>query len=727
VIVLLCEGGVEHRVFSWLCSIFSENFPLCVWFSNPAALSLVAGLTGELRGNSAQRGFDSGDLAPQQASSKSAANWRMIVMNASPKMRSMLALLAFTDFTLSVTAAAAFITDEQKQILQAAGLDEKMAFPSCDAPPNDPEKRKAYFQRLIDISKPFKNPDVQMPVSPDKQYKLEVRYTDSNVTSIAGCKLRLRSYNGKLVGDTIRAKPGDTLYVKLENNLPTFASHPHPQVPSPSDHHGQFNFNITNLHTHGLHTSPKGIGDNVLLTIAPGESQYYEIHIHEKHPTGTFWYHAHLHGSTAVQVSSGMAGALIIEGRDENSDAKGGLDFVPETRQAEEKLFVLQQIKYGIHGQIETFDPFNGVQLERLITVNGQLIPTLEMRPGEVHRWRFIHAGVLNVFKLALQGHELHEIATDGIALGRMVSWLGTGVAEKAPITLAPGNRVDVLVKASKPGIYYLVNGKAPPIAADQAPAVMAGEPAEISLENMRTAYAIATVGRSKAAELTAHLSSAARTEIQNVIESDAGLNDKVAQILQQLPGNPGIIIARLIVKDEAPVDMKLPTAKDLQDRVPSELGHIADHELTGTPQEVALQVDGRRCKTDGDCSEICDAKYDPTCGTRFMIGYHVFMPDRARQLKLGQAAEWTLRGDINFAHPFHMHVNPFNLTRQEPRNGAMVTDWVWKDVILLDQDPAKPTVARARYTRFTGKFVLHCHLLDHEDKGMMELVEIVD
>ena len=46
----------------------------------------------------------------------------------------------------------------------------------------------------------------------------------------------------------------------------------------------------------------------------PGESYDIEIAIPDDHPRGTYWYHPHHHGSADVQISSGMAGALIVEG-----------------------------------------------------------------------------------------------------------------------------------------------------------------------------------------------------------------------------------------------------------------------------------------------------------------------------------------------------------------------------------------------------------------------------
>lgn len=49
----------------------------------------------------------------------------------------------------------------------------------------------------------------------------------------------------------------------------------------------------------------------------------------------------------------------------------------------------------------------------------------------------------------------------------------------------------------------------------------------------------------------------------------------------------------------------------------------------------------------------------------------------------------------------------------------------IWKDTLFVHSDD--PVRLRTRYEDFTGKFVLHCHILDHEDQGMMQEVEVVD
>jgi len=103
-------------------------------------------------------------------------------------------------------------------------------------------------------------------------------------------------------------------------------------------------------------------------------------------------------------------------------------------------------------------------------------------------------------------------------------------------------------------------------------------------------------------------------------------------------------------------------------------------------------------------------------------------------------------------AHPFHIHVNPFQVVAildpdgkdlSEP--GAVGPDGddqfagmkgLWKDTLFVrqgtDPDPDGistkfyKAIVRTYYQRYIGKFVLHCHIFDHEDKSMMQEIEIV-
>ena len=83
------------------------------------------------------------------------------------------------------------------------------------------------------------------------------------------------------------------------------------------------------------------------------------------HPAGTFWYHSHRHGSTALQVSSGMAGALIVRGdRVPTPTTTGDIDVIlknADLTAMEDRTLVLQQIQYAClndKGQVKVqFDP----------------------------------------------------------------------------------------------------------------------------------------------------------------------------------------------------------------------------------------------------------------------------------------------------------------------------------------------------------------------------------
>lgn len=446
----------------------------------------------------------------------------------------------------------------------------------------------------------------------------------------------LRCYNGKLVGPTLRAKPGDVLKITIGNRLP-------PNI-SGGEHNTLHEYNTTNLHTHGLHVSPSGNSDNVLLEVLPGDKQDYEIQIPKNHPAGTYWYHAHRHGSVAAQVSSGMSGTIVVEG------GPGTLDAVPEIAACSERVMVLQQIPYfntGLpEGIIEEtvaadlFGPGAWNKSGRFTTINGVVLPVINMKPGEIERWRLVDSAFRERIDLRLEkvvgdgpaNLMFHEIAVDGLPLGKLDTKVG--------IELWPGYRSDVLVAApAVPAEYLLVDEAVPP------GATMTGE----------------------------------------------GKNRKY--------------LARIVVAG-TPKPMALPASKALSGfRVPS---------IT------AAQVTGKQSATYG-------INVPPLA---FQIDGKSFDPKVARILKLNDVEEWTIRSVNNVgpvSHPFHIHVNPFEIfsIKNDAIGVETLSEPIWRDTIIMR--PGQTIKFRTRYEDFTGDFVQHCHILDHEDQGMMELIQIVD
>lgn len=403
----------------------------------------------------------------------------------------------------------------------------------------------------------------------------------------------------------------------------------------------------------------------------------------------------HFHGSTAVQISSGMAGALIIEG---GANPDRDLDQVPVIagNRGNEKIFVLQQFAHDVNGELESFSLVDHNRpLGRPVMVNGQFMPTIRMRPGEVQRWRFVHAGVQENLKLSLQRSDgagqpvkLHEIAADGLPLGRIVSWPGANPADdEHNLVLGPGYRSDVLVQFDQPGTYAL---------------------RDLPFSNTRNSIQ---------ASLAAALGGAAGQR-------------------------PASTIA-VVEVGGATASAVLPTDGELSGRVPPELAPIEDQEIgdAGQPrQALAFTMGWRRCFDDGSCDPAsCSPNPgDFRCRPRFMVNDmanipgpvpandRVYTPGRQpRTLRLNRASEWVLTG-TGVRHPFHIHVNPFQMERREPNAaGQLDRKRVWKDTVLLPIWGERIAL-RSRQTVHTGKFVLHCHILSHEDQGMMEDVEII-
>ena len=134
---------------------------------------------------------------------------------------------------------------------------------------------------------------------------------------------------------TLRVKPGDLLILRLKNALsslepgaaPLSRGHgdtAHPQDPCSS---GRMSLTATNLHFHGMTIPPVCHQDEVLKTsVQPGDPPFeYRFRVPANEPPGLYWYHPHIHGFSKAQVLGGASGALIVEGIERANAQTAGL------------------------------------------------------------------------------------------------------------------------------------------------------------------------------------------------------------------------------------------------------------------------------------------------------------------------------------------------------------------------------------------------------------------
>ncbi|WP_034271510.1 multicopper oxidase family protein [Actinospica robiniae] len=297
-------------------------------------------------------------------------------------------------------------------------------------------------------ARPFPQPKVwaprAAPGAPGRvlERTLDVRFTETRIPGFGTANTR--TYNGTIPGPTLRVRGGDQLRLTQINGLP-------PNAPFDGDHNIPHNFNSFNLHTHGLHVSPSGQADNVMREFAPRskagdpEPHYLSvIDIPLDHPAGTFWYHPHLHGSVSQQVSGGMTGVLVVE---------GDVDEVPEIAKAADVVVCINELKIAPNtaGPLFTSDAALTAPAATY-TVNGQVNPTIVLRPGEVQRWRLVCATAFTALALEITGDQsvptMHQIAQDGITFAAPVA--------TNQVSMAMGNRADILVRADRAGTYEL-------------------------------------------------------------------------------------------------------------------------------------------------------------------------------------------------------------------------------------------------------------------------------
>ena len=525
------------------------------------------------------------------------------------------------------------------------------------------------------------------------------------VASVRVMKMLNYTYKGRtystegsdsFMGPTMRVKPGQSLWIKLVNNMTESSvgddddggrvnqvevadywrmlQNPGENIKyqyykKPVDDPSLMkvdwanvphNFDATNLHLHGLDIEvhmfdPVGTHkpDAPHIVIEPGQCYCYRFNVPKHQPGGMYWYHPHLHGSTALQIWGGMLGLLWVEGPLEDELARYGI-----THSQEFVIFdpAFKNVNKSTHN-LEVDDFLMGqTTLSKIhpFLVNGEMSPNFSVGVGEVLHLRSLCGTIENenTFIVYREGEENQHwdeaaipfwvIASDGVTYRKPV--------KRNILVMAGGQRYEILLQFDQPGKYVI-----------------------------------------------------SQQGIQGMQFFD-------------MWGHPHDQILATITVDDSTVRTQLPT--------------IPISEMRFTPgYDESESIEAHNIAKTETIVFSMGANRDEAPFPQYFVNGKPFDPDRLDFFaQPGEAREYILINAQHNVHPFHIHVNRFQVkemgselsTERYPVLKA-VLDFdpeAWRDTVVVP--PNGRTRIWVQYKNYTGKTVLHCHFLAHEDTGMM-------
>ena len=413
----------------------------------------------------------------------------------------------------------------------------------------------------------------------------------ARLSLVPGTVSDVYAYNGRVPGPTLVVREGDRVIIHFHNALP-----------EPST-----------VHWHGVHVPadadgspfdpvPPGGSKDYVFTVAPGSA-------------GTYWYHPHPDGRSGYQIAKGLYGAIIV--RDPHDPLPASLP---------EKVLVLSDNRVLPDGSLDLPDadsPAGRADMENgregeVLLVNGQVMPTLTIRSGEVQRWRIVNASAARVYRLAIPGQTFLHVGTDGGLFERPV--------EVSEIVLANSERVELLVRGTgAPGSQTTLQA----LAYDRYISQTRPRNWNRSRDLLSVRYAAASAERA--------------------VELPATLRQVPALDTAQAVARRVIVLSQGLINGKA-MDMS------------------------------RVDISAR----------------------------------------LGTTEIWEIENIVGMDHPFHLHGFHFQVL---DRNGVPTPYRTWKDTINVPRHETMRIIVH--FDDYPGKWMFHCHILAHEDQGMMGILEL--
>jgi len=526
-------------------------------------------------------------------------------------------------------------------------------------------------------------------------------------------------YVGKDGGESpnLRLHPGDTLILALKNEASVSTQSANPlnhagmtgmgarssQTPNPPVRDpcagGPMTPTATNMHFHGLEIRPVCHQDEVLKTsIGPSDAAFeYRFQVPLDTPPGLYWYHPHLHGLSKLQVLGGASGALIVEGLEREAPLVAGLpervlvvrdqDLVhPDAKPVKTDSMPPPIELRDAEGDIMNTGMGTGKPAKDL-SINFVPVPfpeyqpaVLKMKPTTKELWRLLNASAITYLDLQVladgKPQMLGVVALDGVPIHeagnepRDVVW-------RSHLAVPPAGRVEFVVKGPAVGAHLSLVTRS----VDTGPAGE-NDPTRPLATLVAMSDALETHSRIPLLPASIPIAESSTSLVASLggsfgNQSSGGKNPHWV-------GNFPAIHERKLYFFEEPEDAANPNS----------------------PTKFYITVEGQKPK-----------QFD--------------MNDAAPNIVVqqGDVEEWTIENRTRELHAFHIHQIHFQLLEW---NGVPLDEPFLRDTINVAywdgysaQYPSVKLKMDFRDPHIVGTFVYHCHLLEHEDGGMMGTVRV--
>jgi FtsP/CotA-like multicopper oxidase with cupredoxin domain len=401
-------------------------------------------------------------------------------------------------------------------------------------------------------------------------------------------------FNGSFLGPTIKVTNGESVQINVTNNLGADST----------------------VHWHGAHVHPKWDGGPQEV-IADGGTWSPAFTVNQQ--ATTLWYHPHALGTTAQQISQGLAGMLIVTDDSATSAALPsdyGVDDIPIILQC---LAVDDSgdIKYDLAGYLGTAD------LNFPVLCNGTNVDdtTLTFTATRKRtRLRFLNASLSDIITIQRgDGGTLTQIATEQGYL--------TSATEVSTIRLVAGSRAEAV----------------------------------LDLTDAVTLQAVITTG--------------------------------------WVAGGSGTYDVLTITPDASDTPADLPATLNTITRIDTSALTVRTIQLTQSGLSMGIN---------GVIGTSMDA-----------------MDSNMIAVTLGTTELWSIVNTTQLEHSFHVHDVPFQIISS---NGAEPTgvDLGWKDTVeVIGGSTVNIAMTFSDYADDTYYYMLHCHIAQHEDEGMMTALKV--